>query len=329
MSDVKGNVICIVGMHRSGTSMIARLLHRCGLYLGAEDQILGPRSGNEDGHFEHTGFLEINDALMQHFGGSWYFPPKFEPGWERDGKLEQTRVEARSLVDTFSGKSPWGWKEPRTTILLSFWKSIVPNVRFVICVRSPLEVAESLAKRDRIPVERGVFLWHRYTRAAIEGTEDCPRMLIFYDDFFTDTAAEFVRLIDFCGLPRPSDLSILETEIRGELRHHRSEVAELLGSASVPAEHKIMYLGLRALSGREPASPAPKNNSAENAGTFLRVLDEFHNHARLAQLQSELTEKDHELFKLRTEILNDLRTNHRWAYRMYRNFIKPFRLRQP
>jgi len=153
-------------------------------------------------------------------------------------------------------------------------------------------------------------------------------MITFYDDFFTDAAAELGRLVHFCGLPPPCDHSILEDAIRGELRHHRSELSELLGAAAIPAEHKLMYLGLRALSGREPVSPAPESNSAENAGTFLRVLDEFHNQQRLAQLQSELTEKDHELFKLRMELLNDLKTNHRWAYRMYRNFIKPFRLRK-
>ena len=120
MSDTSGHVICIIGMHRSGTSMVARLLHQCGLYLGPEDQLLGPSSGNEDGHFEHTGFLAIDYALLRHFNASWSFPPELEPGWEQEAVLEQRRVEAKALVDTFSGKSPWGWKEPRATIFLPF-----------------------------------------------------------------------------------------------------------------------------------------------------------------------------------------------------------------
>jgi hypothetical protein len=329
MSELKTNVICIIGMHRSGTSMVAQLLHQCGLYLGPEDQLLGANSGNQDGHFEHLGFFRINEALLRHFGGSWEFPPEFEPGWELDASLEELRSEARSLLETFSGGSPWGWKEPRTTITLPFWKSLVPNLRFVICVRSPLEVAESLAKRNKIPIERGVHLWYRYLRAAIEDTGGCPRMITFYDDFFTAAAAELGRMVNFCGLQRPCELSILEDGIRGELRHHRSELSKLLGATAMPVEYKLMYLGLRGLTVREPDSLAPETNSTDSAGTFLRVLDEFHDRERLSQLQTDLTKKVYELSKLRSEMMNDAKANHRWAYRVYRNFIKPFRLRQP
>src|SRR3972149_2148382 len=247
MGDFQGNVICIVGMHLSGTSMVAQLLHQCGLYLGPEDQLLGANSGNQEGHFEHTGFVKIDDALLRHFGGSWESPPELEPGWEKDASLEELRSGARSLLETFSGRSPWGWKEPRTTLLLPFWRSMIPHLRFVICVRSPLEVAKSLAKRNKIPIERGVHLWYRYLRAAIEDTGGCSRMIVFYDDFFAEPAAVIHRLIDFCGLEKPTDASVIVAGIRGDLRHQRSAMAEILGATSVSAEYKLPYLGVRAV----------------------------------------------------------------------------------
>jgi hypothetical protein len=154
-------------------------------------------------------------------------------------------------------------------------------------------------------------------------------MITFYDDFFVESAAEFYRLIDFCGLERPADPSVIAAGIRGDLRHHRSEMAEILGATSLAAEYKLFYLGLRGLWGVEAASRPPKTDLGEHAGEVLRVLDEFHDRERLAQLQSELTEKEYQLSKLRSEMLNDAKSNHRWAYRVYRNFIKPFRLRQP
>lgn len=304
--------------------MVARLLHQRGLYLGPEDQLLGPSSGNEDGHFEHTGFLAIDSALLRHFNASWSFPPELESGWEQDAVLEQRRIEAKTLVDTFFGKSPWGWKDPRATIFLPFWKSIIPNLRLVICVRSPLEVARSLAKRNKISIERGVFLWNRYLRAAIQDTEGCPRIFTYYEDFFTDAAAEANRLIGFCELQAPQDPSMLGGEIRSELRHQRSAITELLGDASIPAEYKLLYVGLRALSDRSRVGTPPPDGSAADASEFLRVLDEFHDHERLAQLQTELTRKNYELAKLRNEMLNDLKANHAWAYRIYRKFIRPF-----
>lgn len=309
--------------------MVAQLLHQAGLFLGPADQLLGANAGNQEGHFEHLGFFKINDALLRHFGGSWEFPPELKSGWERDASLQELRAEARTLLQTFSGKSSWGWKEPRTTILLPFWKSVIPNLRFVICVRSPLDVAKSLVRRDRLTIERGVVLWNRYMHAAIEDTEGCPRMLTFYDDFFANATAEADKLLRFCGLKKPADPSVLDSAVRAEFRHHKSAMADLLEDRSIPTEDKLMYLSLRALSVRESPLTAPEDASAPSANHLLRLFDEFHDHERLAQLQTDLTQRNDEVTRLRKEMWNDLRANHRWAYKVYRNFIRPFRVRQP
>jgi hypothetical protein len=321
------DIICIIGMHRSGTSMMAGLLHQCGLYLGPENQLLGANSGNPEGHFEHKGFFRINEALLEHIGGSWDFPPTLKPGWEHDDSLEGLRNDAKALVNTFYGKLPWGWKEPRTTILLPFWRSIVPQLRFVICVRSPLEVAKSLAKRNKIPIEQGVVLWHRYMRAAIQDTESYPRFFAYYEDFIADPEVQVETLIDFCGLKRPSDFSIEAAGIRRELWHQRCGISELLTGDSIPSEYKLLYVGLRALSGRRHVSRTPKDLSATEVSEFLQLIDNLHDHQQVVRLQAELTDKSNELFKLRMEMLKELKTNHRWAYRVYRNFIRPFRVR--
>jgi hypothetical protein len=309
--------------------MVAGLLQRCGLYLGPEHQLLGANSGNPDGHFEHRGFFRINEGLLKHLGGSWDFPPSPKSAWEQDDSLEGLRSDAKALVATFYGKLPWGWKEPRTTILLPFWRSIVPQLRFVICVRSPLEAAKSLAKRNKIPIEQGVVLWHRYMRAAIQDTESCPRFFAYYDDFIADPEAQVQALIDFCRLKRPSDFSIATAGIQRELWHQRCEISELLTADSIPSEYKLLYVGLRALSGRSHVSRGPNDSPATDLSEFLRLIDNLHDHQQVVRLQAELTEKNHELFKLRAEMLKEMKTNHRWAYRFYRNFIRPFRVRHP
>ena len=317
------HAICIIGMHRSGTSMIAQLLHQLGLYLGPDNQLLGATSANTDGHFEHKGFLKINRALLEYFQGSWESPPQWKAGWQTDTALEPLRGDARVLIAELSARSPWGWKEPRTTVLLPFWKSLVPGLRFMICVRSPLDVAKSLAKRNGMPVEQGMFVWHRYTRAALEDSEGSPRLIVHYEDFFIDPATTIERLARFCGLQKPANISLVESGIRPELRHQRSALAEILSLQSVPAEHKFLYLGLRGLAREERA----EGDLAEAIRELLKLLDDLHNHDRLARLEAELAEARNEAFKLRADMLKDLRANHRWAYRMYRNFIKPFRVR--
>jgi hypothetical protein len=315
--------ICIAGMHRSGTSMIAGLLHGCGLYLGDEDDLLGANSGNAEGHFEHKGFLKINDALLAQLGGSWDFPPPLEAGWQESASLAALRQQATRLVSELSRRFPWGWKEPRTTVLLPFWKTLVPELRFVICVRNPLEVARSLAKRNKMSLEHGLTLWHRYTRAALEGSAGAPRMIAHYEDYLLNPEAEAERLARFCGLQIPAHSTPLTSGIRVELRHQKSALAEILGFQTMPAESKFLYMGLRALA----RAGANEQDPAQGIGELLRLLDDVHTQNRVTRLEAELAEARSESNKLRAQMLDDLKSNHRWAYRVYRNFVKPFRFR--
>ena len=79
--------VCIIGMHRSGTSMVANLLRRHGLSLGPDECLLGANESNQAGHFEHAGFVEINEALLKQLGGSWDNPPRLQSGWEQDLRI--------------------------------------------------------------------------------------------------------------------------------------------------------------------------------------------------------------------------------------------------
>lgn len=361
MKEQKGEVICIIGMHRSGTSMVAKLLNLCGLELGAPDQLLGSNKSNPLGHFEHKGFIDIDDALLAHFGGSWDDPPLLEQGWERDSGLEPFVQKAKLLLETFFGKSLWGWKEPRTTILLPFWRCLVPNLRFVVCIRSPLEVARSLETRDGMPIKKGVYLWNHYMRAAVRDTEGRPRIFTFYEDHFDDDLREIHRVAEFCELQMPDDLSGLRHAISYESKHYRSETLELLGTDNVRTEDKLFYIGLRALLFQGFIQTKSERTRealiSEYASRFSCLIEEFHNQGKLAQLQTMLAEKDQQMIKYQAEvkkILQDLKGKEQeivqlqqrsgqfeednrklqafsdavrqtLAYRFYRKFIKPFR----
>jgi hypothetical protein len=243
--------VCIVGMHRSGTSITARLLNVLGLDLGPSDSLMGPSPSNPTGHFEHLGFLEINEALLRRFGGSWDNPPALPPGWQQDSVVQGLARQAAKLTEVMSvnGRS-WGWKEPRTTVLLPFWRTIIPRLRYVICIRNPLEVANSLVQRDGMTVAAACALWRRYMQAALEHTAGQPRTLIFYRDFFRNPLRELNRLAEFCGLEKLEHPERLAGILADELRHQRRGAAALLVHRFVPLDCKLLYLGLRARQGR-------------------------------------------------------------------------------
>lgn len=251
----KSKVTCIIGMHRSGTSMVARILNLCGLDLGSPDQFMPPNTSNPLGYFEDQIIsYKINDALLSHLGGSWNDPPDLEPGWEHDPSLSEFARKARSYIYTLSESTHWGWKDPRTTILLPFWKSLITDLRFVICIRRPLHVAESLNKRDEVSVSKGFSLWHQYVKAAILDTEGCPRIFTFYEDYFRDTRREIERLIDFCDLPAPNVAVISANAIFHKLTH-TSEIHEVSNGQEVLAESNRLYERLRARKVTQIAEP--------------------------------------------------------------------------
>jgi hypothetical protein len=288
--------ICIIGMHRSGTSMVARLLNLCGVNLGPEEKLLEASPDNAMGHFEHKGFLEIDDAILRCFGGSWDNPPFLDVGWENDSCLRDLFAQAKGLIDGFKTSALWGWKDPRATLLLPFWKTLLPNLRYIICIRNPLDVARSLGKRDGISLPGGTQLWSRYTRAAIENTEGQPRILTFYENFFSNPIDELNRLVNFGGLPEIGDPSSVMTIISAELRHQITGIVELLQDADLPFEPKFLYLGLRALSSEDFARRPHGGKVEEVAATTLRLLlnlaDELRNQETTARLETMLAQKE-------------------------------------
>jgi hypothetical protein len=338
------DVVCIIGMHRSGTSMIARALKLCGLNLGNDDQLLASNDSNPLGHFEHEEVLRINESLLAHFGGSWHNPPELRQGWEKDASLSYLTAEARQLVGTFSETPLWGWKEPRTTLLVPFWKSIVPGLRFVICVRSPLDVARSLQSRDGLSIGAGASLWHQYSRAAVRNTVGSPRIFTFYEDCFRDPVLEINRVAEFCGLAPCGNPSELGDPIARELRHHASETTDLLNATMIPAQIKLFYLYLQAACSqaysRRRSCPCASDMTSEledellDLQTAIEAGREQELHAIQSEMRRQLTEKSQQLFDLEKQMGELQKQNlglHEFSdavrgtlvYRFYRKCLKP------
>jgi len=329
--------------------MVARLLNLWGLNLGPEDELLGSNPNNAMGHFEHTVFLAIDDALLNHFGGSWNNPPILNPGWENDPALRYLFEKAEQLIHTFAGKLHWGWKDPRTTLLLPFWKKLLPDIRNVICIRNPLEVARSLEKRDGTSIPAAAHLWHQYMRAAIQNTEGRPRILTFYDDYFREPFDEIYRVVGFCGLDRVEGSSSIHRIISCHLRHQTSRTVELLNEGRVSLECKMFYLGLRSLASEERCAMESYENTntriPNGMGDVLSLIDRLHDQEAILQLGTELGDKEQQLSVLRERMNQELMeradqisqlqdhnarlqafadaVRQTWAYRLYRKVFRP------
>ncbi len=247
--DNKRMPFAVVGMHRSGTSMVARLLNLAGIELGDPDAMLPPTEFNEEGHWENRTFLDINDRILERFGGSWDTPPLFSAGWQDLPDLDPLRTEATDFVDwTFAAGTQWGWKDPRTTLTIPFWRRVIPELRFVVCVRNPLDVAASLETRDAMPVEASLVLWQLYTELALTNTDPRERIIVHYDDFFHRFDDTMRSLLEFIGSPelQPGSEreSALQLAVSAGLTHHRHTYEDVIADPHVPAPTRLLYEGL-------------------------------------------------------------------------------------
>ncbi|CAN5317808.1 hypothetical protein BH20ACT9_BH20ACT9_14880 [soil metagenome] len=198
-------VVCVTGMHRSGTSLVARVVNLLGVDFGGERHRMAPSDANQRGYWEPRPIVALNDDLLRTLGGSWREPPALVDGWERDVRLDGHRAHARRVVRRVLGDGPGlvGWKDPRTSLLLPFWRTVTPVWRTIVVVRDPDEVVASLQARDGLSAEHAARLWLRYTTAAWRADPD--RRLLAYEHFFDDHVTAVHRLTTALGLPPAED----------------------------------------------------------------------------------------------------------------------------
>lgn len=247
-------LVCVAGMHRSGTSMVAQLLDRCGLYLGRRDQIIPPTTSNVDGHWEHQEIVSLNDAILAAMGGAWDLPPELAHGWEKSPLLDPLKARALTLIARFSEQQVRGWKDPRASLTLPFWLELLPKMKVVVCLRDPVEVALSLQRRSYSSLQFGCSLWRRYNEHLLEALHPERAAVVHYDAFFSSGGGELRRLLKFAGIEADDEtIEKCVRSIRADLRHNRATSAAGQ-DASALAGTRELYRTLCELAQWDPAA---------------------------------------------------------------------------
>lgn len=220
--------ICITGMHRTGTSLVAGLLNRHGLWLGEEEDMMPANPFNPDGYFENERVVELNNTLLSLYGGGWDSPPDLAGPWTRDPRLEGAKARARAIGERLaSGHPVWGFKDPRAALTLPFWRSVWGDLNVVFTVRNPLETAWSLNRRDGLSIARGIALWSAYYRSLLALTTPETRIVVDYGAFCANPVGSAAALLARLPGLRAADPTVARESVREPLRHHRATPADL------------------------------------------------------------------------------------------------------
>ena len=179
--------------------MLTRMLHVCGLDLGPESELMPAQADNPDGFWEHLRFVELNDEVLNSLDAAWDLPPRAYEDFS-DVRFDRLRMKGKRLVEEFDSAKVWGWKDPRNSLTLPFWKSILAELKILVVVRNPLEVAYSMHERNGTSHPFGLRLWEIYNSRILETTTTGERFVTRYDFFFENPEAELGRIANFIGL---------------------------------------------------------------------------------------------------------------------------------
>ena len=229
--------IIVLGMHRSGTSAVARLLNLMGAYFGGENISTGASAENEKGFWERLDVRALNDSMLHNANCDWDRIAELDLDAIPEDFLNAYRRTARDIVLNLDAHRPWFIKEPRLCILLPLWRGALELPFCVHVFRHPLEVARSLKARNGIPIKVGLALWEAYNTKAIESSSDLPRLFVSYSELLSSPEPVVNQLRETMSSASGYDFrSPSAVELAGSLdnslRHQRHEVDGIEDSPS-------------------------------------------------------------------------------------------------
>jgi len=247
-TDASRRALVVVGMHRSGTSAMTRMLSLLGAAL--PNDLMESHPDNPEGFWEPQSVADLNDEILHSLDSEWddVFAFRPRPYLSNFDTLFVARA-AGVLESEFNGSEVIALKDPRVSVLTAFWDRALRSAgyapNYIIVVRNPLEVAESLRVRNSFPREKSLLLWSSYMLAAERDTRALSRIFVSYDDLMRDWRGVRTRLETATGFPFPRDTAAAGIEIdrflNPTLRHHVSTGDELFGREDVPEHVKTLY----------------------------------------------------------------------------------------
>ncbi len=233
--------ILVAGMHRSGTSALARVLTLAGCDL--PKTLVEAKPDNVAGFWESPRVVALNDEILASAGSCWDDWRPFDRDWHESPAAEPFRGQALEVLRQEYGASRiFVLKDPRICRLLPFWIDALAGLDVRPCVvspiRSPLDVAASLETRNGIDPCVAYLIWLRHVLAAEADSRGLPRAYVRYDVLLSDAPASLDRISRDLDLALPRrEGSATEADIAAflspDLRHHRRGDDELLSDTDI------------------------------------------------------------------------------------------------
>ena len=233
--------LLVLGMHRGGTSAVAGLLVRLGAQ--APKTLMPADADNPVGYYESAVFYELHERLLRAAGSRWDAFTRLEPERLRLAMPADLKNECRGALHAEFGDAPrFVLKDPRMCRFVPFWLQTLEAERIapaaILVLRSPADVARSLAARNGFQPDLSLLIWLRHVLDAERDTRAVRRTLVRYADVLENWAEVAERISQDLESPWPARSSVNDAEIdrfvSPRLCHHEGD-AGMTGVAPVLA----------------------------------------------------------------------------------------------
>jgi len=266
--------IVVIGMHRSGSSAMARLLSLVGAAL--PKRLMTATEWNETGHWEPQHVALYNDRVLAAVDATWDSPFGLGMNAHRRAVFDPFVEEARSILVEEYGDAPLiVLKEPRISLLTDLWIKALEaeqfTCKFVVTVRSPIEVAASLRRRDGFALDKGLLLWSAYLASSELLTRSYDRIFCHYDDVLARPEAVLDDIEAKLGIEFPRRTAKAQAAadafIRPDMKHNHAAAGGEIPDHLSPINALSDYI--EALMGGE----TPDIDASRNVQKWLADLD--------------------------------------------------------
>ena len=218
------SAVIVLGMHRSGTSTIAKALELFGIHIGTN--LLPGGTPNPKGFYEDQRILQFNKDLLSALKSRWDYIQADPISTISDTMRSDLYKRALEIIEeSFGGHDIWGFKEPRTLRLLPFWTDFFEKqqikAKYIVVTRNPDDIAESLFIRNLLPHSHSYLLTAIYYRDLLAHMRTHRFAVIDYDFLLANPKSEIRRLEAQLELPpaAESDLTFFcESFVSRELK---------------------------------------------------------------------------------------------------------------
>lgn len=202
---MKQRSVTVLGMHRSGTSLVTGVLKHLGVDMGEPN----PPTILWDsplGQIEDLEFVNLDDKILKAAGGSWDKPPPHE------AIMQQKSEFAGRIRELIASKKSafWGWKTCRNSLTIDLYLPYLPDPKFIVCRRDAEAVCQSLESRSGMDTSIGMELDGIYNNrldSFVSQVVNVPLIFELKYESVSAKKAEFVdRITDFLGIRVNSDM---------------------------------------------------------------------------------------------------------------------------